>query len=100
MSVSLRMQRRIERLEVAGALRRDCGIRAAVTAAALGRLSTPDLMALIEASDSELPYEGWSAAQIAAGEALRAGMEEECVLAGFTSTADFNRRYPERPVTA
>jgi hypothetical protein len=100
MSFSLRVRRRIERLEAGAFSPRSSGIRAVVIGAALARLSTPDLMQLIEASEGKLAYEEWSAAQMAAGEALRTGMEEECLLAGFNSVAEFSRGYPERAATA
>ena len=100
MSVSLRMRRRIERLEVGAFSSPTRGIRTVIIGAALARLATPELMQLMDASERELAYAKWSAVQIGASEALRAGMKEECALAGFKSLADFNRRYPERATTA
>jgi len=75
----------------------DSGPRDAVVGSALVRVSTPDLIKLIEACESQRPYDEWSSDQVSAGESLRGAMEAECLQAGFKSVAQFEQLCPVIP---
>jgi hypothetical protein len=93
-AMNARLVRKVERLESSFSPLPGSGPRDAVVGAALERLSTGDLLQLIDSLDAQRPFKDWSAEQVSASEALRTAMEAECLQAGFKSVAELDRLYP------
>ena len=89
--MNMRLLRKIERLESAVSQRLGPEPRDAVVCAALARVSTADLLVLIDACETQRSYSQWSEGQVSAGNSLRSAMEAECLQAGFKSLAEFDR---------
>jgi len=89
--MNMRLLRKIERLEGSVSQRLGPEPRDAVVGAALARVSTADLLVLIDACETHRAYREWSDGQVSAGESLRSAMEAECLQAGFKSLAEFDR---------
>jgi hypothetical protein len=81
----------IERLESSVSQKRGPEPRDAVVSATLARVSTADLLLLIDACEAQRPYPEWSDGQVSAAESLRGALEAECSQAGFKSLAEFDR---------
>jgi len=89
--MNMRLLRKIERLERSISQRRGSEPYDGVVGAALGRVSTADLLVLIDACETQRSYSEWSEGQVSAGNSLRSAMEAECLQAGFKSLAEFDR---------
>jgi hypothetical protein len=92
--MSIRLLRKVQRLESLVSVRGGSEPMHPVVEAALNRLSTADLRLLIDALRAQRPYNEWSNEQVSACERLQSAMEAECLQAGFKSLAEFNRLYP------
>jgi hypothetical protein len=87
--MNMRLLRKIERLESSVSQRRRPEPRDAVVSAALARVSTAELLVLMDACDTQRPYPEWSDGQVSASKSLRGALEAECLQAGFKSLAEF-----------
>src|ERR1035438_7436892 len=92
--MNMRLLRKVEQLENCVSSMRVSGPRDMIVGAALARVSTADLFRLIDAGESQRPYQDWNDEQISAGDSLRTAMEAACLEAGFSSVAEFERLCP------
>jgi hypothetical protein len=92
--MNTRLLRKVEQLENCIKSMSVSGPRDTIVGAALGRVCTADLFHLIDAGESQRPYQDWSDEQISAGDSLRNAMERTCLEAGFSSVAEFERHCP------